>query len=187
MGAESKKCKKVTKMPLKSIESLELPVVEFDAGTLVLEEGELTSSIYILIEGKVRIFSEDVELLTDDTYGSFFGESAVLLHGPVAASVETITPCKFYHIDHADEYMRQHTELWYSISRVLADRLHHQNQVIVELQHKLHHPEKNKHEHYGKLYQWMVLTNDFFDRDILHPLQKTEKQIRDEELFHKKD
>ncbi|NQZ55936.1 MAG: hypothetical protein HRT88_00455 [Lentisphaeraceae bacterium] len=108
----------------------------------------------------------------------------MLLNGQLVASVETVTKSKFYHIDHADEYMRKHTELWYSISSVLADRLHHQNNVIEELQHQLMHPEKEKHEHYSKLYQWMVLTNDFFDRDILHPLQKTEKQAHDEEVFH---
>ncbi|NQZ55937.1 MAG: cyclic nucleotide-binding domain-containing protein [Lentisphaeraceae bacterium] len=56
-------------MPLKNIASLELPIVEFEAGSIILEEGELTSSIYILIEGKVRIISEDEELLTDNTIG----------------------------------------------------------------------------------------------------------------------
>ena len=169
-------------MPLSSLESLQLPIVEFTGKEIVFRENRVADSIYILIEGKVRIHSAEIELMTVEEYGSFFGQSSVLLGESLGATVETLCPSKFYHIENASEFLLQHTDLWYSMYGIMKEKMRHDNHKIIDLQHK-HCPVLKENRQLSKLQQWVVLTNDFFDRDILHPLKKTDKQHADEEKF----
>lgn len=61
---------------------------------MVITEGDETSSLYIMLSGKVRVFSSDdkskeVTLLTQEP-GSYFGEIALLSDEPRSASVVTL-------------------------------------------------------------------------------------------------
>lgn len=67
---------------------------KFPRQTMVITEGDETSSLYIMLSGKVRVFSSDdkskeVTLLTQEP-GSYFGEIALLSDEPRSASVVTL-------------------------------------------------------------------------------------------------
>lgn len=64
---------------------------EYEGGTLICREGEISQEMYVIQSGKVRIFKEDggaaLELATLDK-GDFFGEMGVLEGLPRDASAE---------------------------------------------------------------------------------------------------
>ena len=72
---------------------------------VVITEGELTRSLYVILSGKVKVYLNDEdgrELVLDvKGPGEYFGEM-VLDEGPRSASVATIEPCQFAVISMAD-------------------------------------------------------------------------------------
>lgn len=70
--------------------------VKFPKHSIIISEGDETRSLYIIVSGKVRIFSSDdknkeVTLLIQEA-GSHFGELALLSDEPRSASVQTLEP-----------------------------------------------------------------------------------------------
>lgn len=69
---------------------------KFSRQTTIVMEGDETSSLYIILSGKVRVYSSDdkskeVTLLIQEP-GSYFGEIALLSDEPRSASVVTLEP-----------------------------------------------------------------------------------------------
>jgi CRP/FNR family transcriptional regulator, cyclic AMP receptor protein len=69
---------------------------KFPKQATIVMEGDETSSLYIILSGKVRVFSSDdkskeVTLLIQEP-GSYFGEIALLSDEPRSASVVTLEP-----------------------------------------------------------------------------------------------
>jgi len=50
------------------------PVQEFAAGDFVLEQGDSTGLLYILIEGSVEVIKEDVTVAKTSDPGAVFGD-----------------------------------------------------------------------------------------------------------------
>lgn len=70
---------------------------EYDGGTLICREGEISQEMYVIQSGKVRIFKDAsgsvLELATLDK-GDFFGEMSVLEGLPRDASAQAIGPTR---------------------------------------------------------------------------------------------
>lgn len=96
--------------------------VEYDTGDLIFEEGELGTSMYIVANGKVRVFEGDKEL---GVLGSraVFGELAALDPEPRAASVEALEPCTLLRLEGESLYdlMTGNKEVTRGIVHVLCD------------------------------------------------------------------
>jgi CRP/FNR family transcriptional regulator, cyclic AMP receptor protein len=77
----------------------------FPKNTIIVHEGDLTQSLYIILSGKVRVFLGDdsgKELIVDiKGPGQYFGEMA-LDEKPRSASVMTTEPSRFAVISKAD-------------------------------------------------------------------------------------
>lgn len=74
-----------------------------DAGTVLFSEGDKADKVYLILEGKVKIFKQEAagqerELATFDK-GSFFGEMALFESGLRSAAVKALETCEFYIID----------------------------------------------------------------------------------------
>ena len=73
--------------------------------TIVVYEGEESSTLYVILSGRVKIFitGDDGREVVLDTMsaGQYFGE-LVLDGGPRTASVMTLEPCRFYMIPQRD-------------------------------------------------------------------------------------
>lgn len=96
--------------------------IEYDAGELIVREGELGTSMYILANGRVRMFTEDKDL---GVLGSraVFGELAALDPEPRAASVEALEDCTLLRLDGESLYdlMSGNKEVTRGIVHVLCD------------------------------------------------------------------
>lgn len=96
--------------------------VEFEAGELIVRQGDLGNSMYIVADGKVRVFEGDTEL---GVLGSraVFGELAALDPEPRAASVEALEDCTLLRLEGESLYdlMSGNKEVTRGIVHVLCD------------------------------------------------------------------
>ena len=72
---------------------------------VVVSEGDVTDSLYVILSGRVKVFVTDEQgkevILATIPSGDYFGE-LVLDGGPRAASIMALEPCRFYVIPQAD-------------------------------------------------------------------------------------
>ena len=96
--------------------------VEYDAGELIMNQGDIGTSMYIVVDGQVRIFEGEKELAIGGTR-AVFGELAALDPEPRAASVEAIEDCTLLRLDGESLYdlMSGNKEVTRGIVKVLCD------------------------------------------------------------------
>ena len=96
--------------------------MEYEAGELIVRQGDLGNSMYIVADGKVRVFEGDTEL---GVLGSraVFGELAALDPEPRAASVEALEDCTLLRLEGESLYdlMSGNKEVTRGIVHVLCD------------------------------------------------------------------
>ncbi|MBD3647952.1 MAG: cyclic nucleotide-binding domain-containing protein [Pseudomonadales bacterium] len=96
--------------------------VDYEAGEIIMSQGDLGSSMYIVANGKVRIFEGEKEL---GTLGNraVFGELAALDPEPRAASVEALEDSTLLRLDGESLYdlMSGNKEVTRGIIHVLCD------------------------------------------------------------------
>lgn len=77
----------------------------YPAKTVIVNEGDLTDSLYVVLAGRVKIFMSDEKgkqvVLNVIKEGDYFGE-VVLDGGPRSASVATLEPCRLFVIPQHD-------------------------------------------------------------------------------------
>ncbi|MEW6687908.1 MAG: Crp/Fnr family transcriptional regulator [Pseudomonadota bacterium] len=83
----------------------------YPKNTVIVSEGDRTDSLYVILQGRVKVYvsddaGHDVVLLVQGP-GEYFGE-LVLDEGPRSASVTTLEPCRFLVVPKADfrEFVR---------------------------------------------------------------------------------
>ena len=73
--------------------------------TVVVQEGDLTDSLYVVLSGSVKIFMSDAKgkevIINIIKAGDYFGE-LVIDGGPRSASVATLENCRLFVIPHGD-------------------------------------------------------------------------------------
>jgi CRP-like cAMP-binding protein len=96
--------------------------VEYDAGEIIMNQGDLGTSMYIVVDGRVRIFDGDKDLAEQGTR-AVFGELAALDPEPRAASVQAIEDCTLLRLDGESLYdlMSGNKEVTRGIVHVLCD------------------------------------------------------------------
>ncbi len=96
--------------------------VEYEAGEVIVNKGDLGTSMYIVADGKVRVFEGDRELgILGDR--EVFGELSALDPEPRAASVEAMVDCTLLRLDGESLYelMAGNKEVTRGIVHVLCD------------------------------------------------------------------
>lgn len=77
----------------------------YPKGSIVIHEGDLTDSLYVILSGRVKVFLSDENgkefMLSMIGPGDYFGEVA-LDGGPRSASIMTLEPCRFFVVPKAD-------------------------------------------------------------------------------------
>ncbi len=80
-------------------------VRSFSKGAIVVNEGDATDSLYVVLSGRVKAFVSEEDgrevVLADVGAGDYFGE-LVLDGGPRSASIMTLEPCRFFVIPRGD-------------------------------------------------------------------------------------
>lgn len=111
-----------------------IPERSCPAGETVIEEGQASSSLYILKEGSVEVCKQEVELATISNPGAWFGEISVLIGGQAMATVKTTSDSVFYVIEDGKTLLLEHPELNYHIAVLLATRLKSVTSYLVDIQ-----------------------------------------------------
>lgn len=77
----------------------------FAKNVVIVSEGDLTDSLYVVLSGRVKAFVSDENgreaVVNTIGVGDYFGE-LVLDGGPRSASIMTLEPCRLYVIPQAD-------------------------------------------------------------------------------------
>ena len=103
--------------------------VTFEADEQVFAKGDLGTSLFIVHEGEVGIFTGSRQLATFRA-GDFFGELALLDAEPRSATAVAQAPTRAFRLDQEDFYdvMEERPEVLRNILRVLCQRLRKQNE-----------------------------------------------------------
>ncbi len=116
------------------IGGLHLPRKGFAAGTVIMREGEPGDAAYMIVTGRCRAFREvdgRKEELSIMEPGEVFGEMALLLEEPRAASVEAIDPVTVLVLDKATMTEALGLEGWTgALVRALAQRFRNLEQQV---------------------------------------------------------
>ena len=110
----------------------------FPKGTILFREGDTGEEMYIINNGKVKIFKEigGVEkILALLGQSDFFGEMSLLNKKPRSASAEVVEDAKIMVINNStfDTMMRSNAEIAIRIIRILAKRLEDADVQIANL------------------------------------------------------
>jgi CRP-like cAMP-binding protein len=100
-----------------------------DKGQVIFDKGDTGNSLYIVVEGAVRVHDGEKNIATLGP-GEVFGELAALDPEPRMASVTVAEPSLLLRMNHADldELIAEHPEVAIGIIRVLCRRLRKQTQ-----------------------------------------------------------
>jgi ATP-binding cassette subfamily B protein len=101
--------------------------MRYDAGEIVIREGEVGDRFFVVARGKVEAFvtvGQSEKRLTVLTDGDFFGEVALLFDAPRTASVRALQPSSFLSLAKRDfeELLLAHPDIKQTIERVSALR-----------------------------------------------------------------
>jgi CRP/FNR family cyclic AMP-dependent transcriptional regulator len=96
---------------------------------VVIAEGDCSDSLYIVKQGRIRIYISDSDgremLLNELSAGDYFGELSLIDHEPRSASAKTLCDCEVSVIT-SEDFMRclnNNPEMAVSLTRELAKRL----------------------------------------------------------------
>jgi len=107
-------------------------LLEFVAGTNIIEQGAADRDLYFLLAGKGQVIINGVRLYSRD-HGVTIGEiSAINPHISRSATIEAVEPTVAWRISHTRlaEIGAAHPEIWRLIAVDLAGRLHQRNSFI---------------------------------------------------------
>lgn len=111
----------------------------FDKNITILTEGEETTSLYIVLTGKVKVFTsytagKDVTLLTQAA-GSYFGELALLTNEPRSASVVALeqATCAIVSKNDFMAWLAVHPEVAIDLLGVLSEKVRYLTEKIKKL------------------------------------------------------
>ena len=108
--------------------------VTFHEGEEIFAQGDIGTSLFILHDGQVGVFTGHQQLATFGP-GDFFGELALLDAEPRSASAAALSQVLAFRIDQEDFYdvMEERGEVLRNIMRLLCQRIRHQNERMREL------------------------------------------------------
>jgi CRP/FNR family cyclic AMP-dependent transcriptional regulator len=119
-------------------------VNRFDPGQNVIQQGDETGRLYVLIDGEVEVVKNDVQVATAKQPGAVFGEMAILLGGPHTATVRALKPSSFYVLENPREFLNGSPEACLHLCELLARRIDALNRYLVDVKRQF-----EGHDHIG--------------------------------------
>ncbi|HHC72596.1 MAG TPA: Crp/Fnr family transcriptional regulator [Thiotrichales bacterium] len=111
----------------------------YPRNTIIINEGDTTQSLYIILEGKVKVFLSDSGgkevTINMQGPGEYFGELALLDESPRSASIMTMEPSKFAIIskDDFDKVLTNNPTIALKLIRELTGRIRHLTENVKNL------------------------------------------------------
>jgi CRP/FNR family cyclic AMP-dependent transcriptional regulator len=148
-------------------------VRRFEAGQVVVEQGERTNLLFFLIEGAVEVLKDDVTVATVSQPGAVFGEISALLGGNHTATVRVLKPSAFHVVQNPRAFLEASPIICLHVCELVARRLDALNKYLVDVKQQFH-----GHEHLG------MVDNVLETLMHRHPVQRikpAESKIRQSE------
>jgi CRP/FNR family cyclic AMP-dependent transcriptional regulator len=114
-------------------------VRSFPRNTVIISEGDNSDSMYMVLNGKVKVYLSDDEgkeiIINILKEGDYFGELALLDESPRSASVMTLEDCKFAVLSKVafDECLKSNPEIALQVIRGLSARLRYLTENVKSL------------------------------------------------------
>lgn len=113
--------------------------ISYDKSSIIITQGEHSNSLYIVIEGRLKVYVTDAEgrqaLLAFLNKGDFFGELSLLDDQPRSASVMAVAKTRLLRLTQEAFYrfVEAHPENLLPMLRILTSRLRAQDDAIRSL------------------------------------------------------
>ncbi len=121
------------------------PLDRFKPGDVLLAEGPPTDRMFILAVGEVEVLRGDTQVAATALPGAIFGEIAALLGGPHTATVRAVAETTAFRIENARELLREHREISFHVSTILARRLTDATSYLADFKRQFAH----RSDHFG--------------------------------------
>jgi CRP-like cAMP-binding protein len=121
--------------PLPSLLSLcsGLPVEDFAADAILIDEGTQPTRMYVLRSGAVVIKRDDVAVARIDSPGAILGEMSVVLGKPATATVVAESDMSVHVVDDPETFLMEQPGAALAILRTTAARLDGLTQYLVDV------------------------------------------------------
>lgn len=116
----------------------------FTAGEVVIDQGELTGELLVLVSGSVEILRDNVRVAKAAEAGVIFGEMSALLGGPATATVRALESAVFAVIGEPQAFLISHPEASLYVAELLARRLDSLNKYLIDVK-----SQYEGHDHLG--------------------------------------
>jgi CRP-like cAMP-binding protein len=117
---------------------MSLPIVKVKADTIIFKEGALDKTMFIVLEGSVKIYvernEEEIELSIINKY-DFFGEMALYRNRPRSAFAKTITDVKLVVIKtqmQLEQFITENPSFSGKMMVIMGNRLAASNDLLLE-------------------------------------------------------
>lgn len=117
---------------------------QFAAGGIVIEQGEWSGELLVLVSGEVEVLRDGVRVAKAVEPGVVFGEMSALLGGPATATVRALAPAVFSVIEKPREFLMAHPEVSLYVAELLARRLNALNIYLIDVKRQY-----DGHDHLG--------------------------------------
>lgn len=112
----------------------DLPERSVAAGEVVFVEGDVASTVIVLVDGELEIERGDVVLNRHRVPGEFVGEIGALLDQPRSATVTAVVASVVREIGDPESFFAVHPQLGLEMARQLARRLHRVTAYVADVQ-----------------------------------------------------
>jgi CRP/FNR family cyclic AMP-dependent transcriptional regulator len=109
------------------------PTEQFAPGTVLLDEGQWSGRLFILVAGEVEVVRNGTTVAVIGDPGAVFGEMSALLALPHTATVRARSPVTVRAPADAGKFLREHPELAFHLARLLAQRLNAATTYLVDV------------------------------------------------------
>jgi CRP/FNR family transcriptional regulator, cyclic AMP receptor protein len=116
--------------------SAHLPLVEVAAGDTLVQQGEPSGAVWVLVSGALEVFQFDVSVNTITKPGAVIGEMSVLLGAPSGAGVVATEPSRLRYAADGHAFLFSDTEITRLIAVGLAERLTFVTTYLADLKYQ---------------------------------------------------
>lgn len=112
----------------------DVPTRSLERGEVLFAQGEVTSSVAVLVDGELEVRAGDLVVSRLATPGAFVGEIGALLGQRRSATVTATAPTRIREIGDPSEFFARHPELGLEVARQLAGRLDRLTAYVSDVQ-----------------------------------------------------
>ncbi len=114
----------------------DIPLKHVAGGTILLEEGQKTGRVYVLVQGRIEVLRGDTQVAVLDEPGSLVGEMSLLLGIPHTATARALGDTQVHVVEDGEAFFSARPDLSWLVAHLLAIRLNAATTYLADLKHQ---------------------------------------------------